>query len=292
MSRLLPPKERSAELTIRSALRGARSALGRSGTAQLDGQTLLAHALGVDRAYLFAQADRQLSDGQRARFHSALERRAAGEPIAYIMGSKGFYDLELLVSPAVLIPRPETELLLEEALRLAQGRRSLKVADIGAGSGALAVTFARRQPTDAVYATEICADALSIARQNAERAGVNVTSLQGDLAAPLIERGIGVDLLLANLPYIASGELDALAVSRYEPRLALDGGADGLALIRRLLAQIPAVCRAGAYVLLEIGADQGAAVASLVADRLALDCDILPDYAGLDRIARFRLPDA
>lgn len=279
----------SREWTIRSALRSARSALGDSDSADLDAQTLLAHALAVGRAYLFAHPGRRLTDGQRTTFQRSLERRAAGEPIAYILGRKGFYDLELLVTPAVLIPRPETELLLEEALRLSQRQPNLSVADIGTGSGALAVAVARRRPRADVFATEICADALAIARQNAERAGVSVNALPGDLAAPLIERGIRVDLVLANLPYIASGELDALAVSRFEPRLALDGGCDGLALIRRLLAQIPAVCLPGAKVLLEIGADQGAAVADLVAGRLATECDILPDYAGLDRIARFQL---
>ncbi|MCY3831788.1 MAG: peptide chain release factor N(5)-glutamine methyltransferase [Chloroflexi bacterium] len=277
-------------MTIRRALRSARSALGDSDTADLDAQTLLAHALGVDRACLFAHPDRRLAAAQFCIFQSALERRAAGEPIAYIIGRKGFFDLELLVTPAVLIPRPETELLLEEALRLTESKSAWRVADIGTGSGALAVTFARQRPRATVFATDISADALAIARQNAERAGVSVKALLGDLAAPLIERGVGVDLLLANLPYIASGELAALAVSRFEPRLALDGGADGLALIRRLLAQIPVVCLPGATVLLEIGANQGAAVADLVAERLATECDILRDYAGLDRIARFQLP--
>ena len=117
-----------------------------------------------------------------------------------------------------------------------------------------------------------------------------MTLFQGDLAGPLIERRIEVDLLLANLPYIAADELETLDVSRFEPRVALDGGADGLESIGRLLSQIPAVCRAGAFILLEIGASQGEAVAQLVQDRLGVDCEILQDYAGLDRIARFRVP--
>ncbi|MDE2750156.1 MAG: peptide chain release factor N(5)-glutamine methyltransferase [Chloroflexota bacterium] len=272
---------REAQLALR---------LAESDTADLDAQTLLAHVLGVDRAFLFAHADDRLTETQAAAFRSALERRAAGEPIAYITGRKGFYDLDLLVSPAALIPRPETELLLEEALRLSEERPAISVADIGTGSGALAVTFARQRPAATVFATEICGEALAIARGNAQRSGVTMNAFQGDLAAPLIERGIRVDLLMANLPYIAADELDALAVSRFEPRLALDGGPDGLLLIRRLLSQTPAVCHAGAWILLEIGAGQGEAVARLVKGRLDVDCDILKDYAGLDRIARIRLP--
>lgn len=285
--------ERSAagesSATIGAALRAARLALASSESADLDAQALLAYTLGVDRAFLFAHAEVSLSDSQSAAFGAAVARRAAGEPMAYIRGLQGFYDIDLLVTPAVLVPRPETELLLEEALRLTAKKPGATVADIGTGSGALALSFARQRPQANVYATEISAAALRIARGNAERIGIDILMLEGDLAQPLIARGIQVNLLMANLPYIASDELGTLEVSRYEPRLALDGGRDGLELIRRLLLQIPAVCHPGAQVLLEIGAEQGKAVSRLVADRLGARCDILPDYAGLDRIARFRL---
>ena len=275
--------------TIRAAMSAARATLDSSATPDLDAQVLLAQVLRVDRAFLFAHPEYLLTDAQYSAFRSAVLLRAAGEPIAYITGAKGFYDIGLQVTPAVLIPRPETELLLEEALRLSEERPELCVADIGTGSGALAVTFARHRPQSKVYATEISLDALAIARGNAERNGVNPAFLAGDLAEPLIQRGIKVDLLMANLPYIASDELPALEVSRFEPRLALNGGIDGLAFIRRLLTQIPAVCRQGAIVLLEIGADQGGAVARLVREHFGARCEILPDYAGLDRIARFRI---
>ncbi|MDE2776825.1 MAG: peptide chain release factor N(5)-glutamine methyltransferase [Chloroflexota bacterium] len=274
-------------MILQTALNQAKQALKASESADLDAQALLSHSLGVDRAFLFAHAESVLSDSQAAAFQSAVARRAAGEPIAYIIGAKGFYDIDLMVSPATLIPRPETELLLEEALRLFEDGSRVTVADIGTGSGALALSFARHRPAANVCATDISADALRIARTNADRMGLKVEFLEGDLAVPLIERGIQVDLLMANLPYIASDGLATLAVSRFEPRLALDGGPDGLALIRRLLTQIPAVCRAGAQVLLEIGAEQGMTVAGLVQERLGAPCDILPDYAGLDRIARF-----
>ena len=279
--------ERSA--TIGAVLRAAGKALSSSETPELDAQVLLAHVLGADRAFLFAHPEQALADAQICDLRVAVHRRAAGEPIAYITGGKGFYDIDLLVTPAVLIPRPETELLLEEALRLSDDRPDLTAADIGTGSGALAVTFARQRPAATVYATDISAEALAIARKNAQRNGVEPLFFAGDLAEPLIERGIQVDVLLANLPYIASDELANLAVSRCEPRLALDGGTDGLDLIRRLLSQIPALCRAGAHVLLEIGADQAEAVTRLVRERFGVQCDILPDYAGFDRIARFRV---
>ena len=284
-----PALKPGAAMILRNALNQATRALIDSETADLDAQTLLSHSLSVDRAFIFAHAESVLSDSQAAAFLSAVARRAAGEPIAYITGAKGFYDIDLKVSPAALIPRPETELLLEEALRLSGDDSRVTVADIGTGSGALALTYARHRPAARVCATEISADALQIARYNADRIGVKVAFLLGDLAEPLIERGIQVDLLMANLPYIASDDLATLAVSRFEPRLALDGGSDGLVLIRRLLRQIPAVCHAGAQVLLEIGAGQGEAVAGLVQERLGEPCDILPDYAGLDRIARFRV---
>lgn len=282
------PKVKSSS-TIRAAMSAARATLDSSATPDLDAQVLLAHILGVDRAFLFTRPEHSLTDAQLAAFRSTLRRRAAGEPIAYITGSKGFYDISLQVTPAALVPRPETELLLEEALRLSEDRPELVVADIGTGSGALAVTFARHRPQSNVYATEISREALAIARGNAARNGVNPAFLAGDLAEPLIQREIKVDLLMANLPYIATDKLPALAVSRFEPRLALDGGIDGLALIRRLLTQIPAVCRGGACVLLEIGADQGESVARMAHERLGGRCDVLPDYAGLDRIVRFRL---
>ena len=291
MRALTFPKVTSSS-TIRAVLSAARATRDSSATPDLDAQVLLAQVLGVDRAFLFTRPEHSLTDAQLDAFQSALSRRAAGEPIAYITGARGFYDINLQVTPAVLIPRPETELLLEEALRLSEERPELVVADIGTGSGALAVTFARHRPGSKVYATEISRDALAIARGNAARNGVNPAFLAGDLAEPLIQRGIKLDLLMANLPYIATDELTALDLSRFEPRLALDGGIDGLALIRRLLAQVPAVCRKGAYVLLEIGADQGEAVARLVQERLGSGCEILPDYAGLDRIARFQVWDS
>jgi release factor glutamine methyltransferase len=185
----------------------------------------------------------------------------------------------------VLIPRPETELLVDNALGFARSRLPCVAVDVGTGSGAIAVTVAANCPTAAVYAVDVSPAALDIARQNAEVGQAQVTFLQGDLLTPLLEHDIRIDLLMANLPYIARGDLPGLAVSRYEPLLALDGGEDGLDLVRRLLDQSPAVCKPGARILLEIGADQGAAAMAL-AQKILPDAavQVLQDYAGLDRI--------
>jgi release factor glutamine methyltransferase len=175
----------------------------------------------------------------------------------------------------------------EESRTGNQGQRNIATVDVGTGSGALAVTFAKHAPQAQVYATDVSPAALDVARRNAEKHGANVTFLQGDLLAPLIERNIRVNLVMANLPYIASDELQTLAVSRHEPRLALDGGADGLDLIRRLLAQIPMICNPNALILLEIGAGQGGAALALVQEVLQpKSAAVLHDYAELDRIVR------
>ncbi len=275
--------------TIGAALRNAYGELAPCESAELDAQVLLAYALDADRVYLLAHGDIELSGEQQRCFTELINRRAAGEPVAYIIGSKSFYDLELTVTPEVLIPRPETELLLEEALRLAALTPACHAADIGTGSGALAVTFAKHMPGSQVYATDISEKALKIARKNAKRHRVHIEFLQGNLAQPLLERGISVDLVMANLPYIATEELAGLAVSKYEPAIALDGGVDGLDCIPHILGQLPQLCHKGAWVLLEIGADQAVKVRRLVAETLNARCDVLQDYAGLDRIVRFQI---
>jgi release factor glutamine methyltransferase len=274
----------NSNLTIRDALRAARQLID-----PLDAHVLLGAVLGVDRAYLLANPEAELTLDQAEHFARTMKRCAAGEPVAYILGRRAFYDRDFLVTPAVLIPRPETELLLEQTLEWSKDR-ALTAVDVGTGSGALAVTLAAKRPKIAVHAVDISAAALVVARQNAERYLAPVIFYEGDLLKPLIEQGIKVDLVLANLPYIASDELPDLAVSRYEPRLALDGGADGLVLIRRLLGQIPQVARPGALILLEIGAGQGASTLELVQQMLAPKrAELLLDYAGLDRIIQVAL---
>ena len=278
-------------MIIRQALKDATQQLKPiSDSASLDVQILLAEALGKDRAYVLAHGDDTLTPEQQKQFAAWIKRRAAGEPVAYILGRRAFYDREFAVAPGVLIPRPETELLLEAALEFAAHLPECTAADIGTGSGALAVTFAAHQPNARVYAVDLSPQALAIAQRNAAAQGVHVTFFEGDLLKPLIERGIKVDVLMANLPYIAHDKMTQLAVSQYEPHLALDGGPDGLDLIRRLLRDLRRVCNSGALALLEIGADQGAAVLALAHELVKpQQAIILKDYAGLDRIVRIVL---
>jgi release factor glutamine methyltransferase len=279
--------------TIRECLTQAKNRLAPvSSSVSLDAQMLLAEVLGVSRAYVLAHGEDVLTPQQVDAYHHTIARREHGEPIAYILGRKPFYDREFSVSPAVLIPRPETEGLLEWALDIAQHSQPRVIVDVGTGSGALAVTFAAlyQPPHPAeVYAIDISPAALETARANAVREGVNVRFLEGDLLQPLIDVGMRADLVLANLPYIASAEVPTLEVSRYEPVLALDGGADGLTLIRRLLAQARQACAPGAALLLEIGADQGAAVTQLGHDLGFAEVELRQDYAHLDRMVRLRL---
>lgn len=269
------------------ALRAARARFEAvSASASLDAQLLMAEVLGVTRAHVLAHPERPLSDEQYTRFLAVTDRRAAGEPIAYILGRRAFYDREFIVSPAVLIPRPETEDLLERALGSEQAARpNCAAVDVGTGSGAIAVTFAALKPHAQVYAIDLSDDALAIARQNAVAQSVSVTFFQGDLLTPLLERGLTVDLLLANLPYIDSGVVPTLEVSQYEPVLALDGGADGLDLVRRLIIQAPAVLRPAARILLEIGYDQGERTAEILREAFPTAVvEIFKDLAGHDRV--------
>lgn len=277
--------------TIRDALGAARQRIKpASSSAHLDAQALLGAVLGVGRAYLLAHPEHALSAEQEARFETYVARCAAGEPLAYILGRRAFYDREFMVTPAVLVPRPETELLLEEALRYAAAQPCCIAVDVGTGSGALAITLAARCPQAVVYATDISPDALAVARRNAEQHRVAVEFMHGDLLTPLIERGLKADLVMANLPYIASDELAELPARRHEPRLALDGGADGLDAIRGLLAQAAEACAPGALLLVEIGATQGSAALALVKQTLATrQVEVLKDYGGLDRVVRVTL---
>jgi release factor glutamine methyltransferase len=275
-------------MIIRDALAAATNMIQPvSDSAPLDAQLLMMEVLGVGRAYLLAHDDEGLTDEQVQRFEAYVSRAARGEPLPYILGRRAFYDLELAVTPDVLIPRPETELLLEQALRFASTREHLSVVDVGTGSGALAVTFAVHCPHAVVAATDISAAALSVALHNAQKHKVNIDFYQGDLLQPLIDHNIKIDLLMANLPYIPSEELPSLAVSQHEPLIALDGGVDGLHLVRCLLHQVAKVCNPAALLLFEIGAGQATAAQKAAQGILEpRDCDVLTDYAGHDRILR------
>jgi len=251
---------------------------------RLDAELLLVHALGITRAQLHAHPQGQLSPAELASYRQLIERRARREPVAHIVGHKEFYGLDLFVDSRVLIPRPETELLVERAIEISQ--RQSVVADVGTGSGAIAVSLAVHLPQVLVYATDASLGALEVAACNCRRHCVEgrVHLLQGHLLEPLPEP---VDLIVANLPYVSQAELAQLPpeINCYEPREALNGGPDGLDHIRRLLAQAEGHLKPGGFVLLEIGAAQGPAVVALAKRHFpAARVEIARDYAGLDRV--------
>lgn len=274
-------------MTLHEALQAASKRIAAvSETATSDARALLMTVLAADRVWLLLHTEYELTPDQETAFLELVKRAESGEPLPYILGRRVFYDRDLLVSSAVLIPRPETELLLQQAIDYV-GDRLVTVVDIGTGSGALAVTFAALKPTATVYAIDISPDALAIARQNAAHHAALVTFFEGDLLQPLIERGIRCDLIIANLPYIPTDEVKRLVVSKHEPTLALDGGEDGLVLIRRLLAQLPQVAKAESLILLEIMSGQGEAMRRLASEAFPMaEIEVQLDYAGHDRIVR------
>ncbi|MGC8873359.1 MAG: peptide chain release factor N(5)-glutamine methyltransferase, partial [Chloroflexia bacterium] len=223
-------------MVVAEALRHGTRLLEEAGspTARLDAEVLLAHLLGIRRVDLYLAPERPLVPEAETAYRTLLERRARGEPVSYLVGRKEFYGLTFAVDRRVLVPRPETELLVERALACAQeiGRPDLLVADIGTGSGCIAVALAIHLPRALLFATEISPDALAVARENIRKHGVEerVSLLLGDLCEPLPEP---VDLLVSNPPYTIWESLPA-GITAYEPRVALDGGKDGLEVVRRL----------------------------------------------------------
>ncbi len=288
-------------MTLREALLWGSQTLNQHGIddPRLDAELLLAHCLGLTRTQLYANLQQALSPTGLASYRQLIERRARHEPVAYIVGYKEFYGLDFHVDRRVLIPRPETELLVERAIGLASGIRdrdyglgvdSLILADVGTGSGAVAVSLAVNLPQAMVYAIDASAEALEVAAINCCRHAVEdrVHLLQGDLLDPL---PMPVNLIVANLPYVTEKELAELQpeIRCYEPLSALDGGPDGLSYIRHLLAQAEGYLKPGGAILLEIGARQGEAVLDLARCHFPkADIELCQDYAGLDRIVIVR----
>lgn len=266
--------------------------------ARLDAQVLLAHVLDIERAMLYAYPERELTLEQEQQFFALLARRAQGEPVAYLLGHKEFYGLDFIVDSRVLIPRPETELLVETALqqirlRLDTGQMPV-VVDIGTGSGAIPITLAVEEPRlPYLYASDISANALAVARLNCQHHHVEarVRLLQGDLLASLPE---AVDVLLANLPYVGTDERDQLTpdVVNYEPHLALFSGPKGLALLYRLLDEIrqSATLKSNAVILLEIGYQQREPLQHYLHEHWPqAEVIALVDYAGWDRVLQIQV---
>ena len=263
---------------VREALDSAVIALSAAGidTPRLDAEVLLAHALGVDRAALIIEPERPVEGGAVRAFQTAVRRRAFDrEPVAYITGVKGFRHLELQVDRRVLIPRPETETLVEAALDLPQ---SARVVDVGTGSGAVALALKDERPDLAVTATDVSEDALAVARANAARLGLDVTFVCADLL-----EGVGeVDAVVSNPPYVEDGADLPPEIARHEPAEALYAGLDGLAVVRRLVAQ--AGERGAAFLALEVGAGQALAVEQLARAAGFGRTERRADLAGIERV--------
>lgn len=261
---------------------------------RLDARLLLEHVCGCRHADLIAHPERPLSAAQAAEFEALVARRAGGEPLAYLVGSAWFGDLAFRVTPAVLIPRPDTEVLVELAVERAQAFASPRIVDLGTGSGIVAISLARRCPDAQVTATDVSAAALDVARANAVRLGAAVRFVEGDWFAPLGNERF--DLVVSNPPYVVEGDphlqLNGLP---FEPRGALtDGiaGGDGLACIRRIVAAAPAHLRAGGWLLMEHGYDQAVEVRGLLLAAGFIDVASWRDDAGIERVSGGRWPGA
>jgi release factor glutamine methyltransferase len=281
-------------MTVAQALRTAGRRLQHVGeTGALDASRLLEHVTGRDRAGLLMAADLALDPASSARFEEFVARRERGEPVAYIVGDAGFYGRTFFVDERVLVPRPESEHVVEAVIDDLRARRKTSgiVADVGTGSGALGITLACELPELAVYATDISTDALIVARRNAAHNGVfgRCTFVAGDLLQPLTAFGERLDAVVANLPYIPALEVPvAPNPAGFEPRIALDGGPDGLDLYRRLLAQLEAVAASDAVVFLEAAPGTIEPLAALVEEMFpAAFIEIGEDYSGLERFVSF-----
>ena len=261
--------------------------------ARRDAQVLLGFALGVSRAWLTAHMDQAADSEAAAKFQSLVTLRANGHPVAYLIGVKEFFGLTLRVTPDVLIPRPETEELVEAALeRLPQGE-SRKVVDLGTGSGCIAIAIARERPAAQVTAVDTSSPALALARENAAALDVEVEFLQSDWFAALSGRRF--DLIVANPPYVAADDPHLRQGDlRFEPRAALAAGTDGLADLRRIAGAAPKYLRPGGWLLLEHGYDQAEACRDLLHNTGFSELVFRADVAGLPRIAGGRLltPDS
>ncbi len=269
-------------ITARGLLAAAADSLDGDESAR-EVELLLGHALGRDRAWLYAHADDALAATDALRFHSLLMRRADGEPLAYIIGCREFWSLDLAVTTDVLIPRPETELLVELALQKIPQAADVDISDLGTGSGAIALALAHECPRAHVLATDASAAALAVARGNAERLGIrNVEFAQGDWCAALGVRKF--NLIVSNPPYIAAADVHlSRGDLRFEPPAALASGADGLDAIRAIVRAASAHLKPGGWLLLEHGYDQGAAVRELLEKSGFADVVTARDLEGRER---------
>jgi release factor glutamine methyltransferase len=260
--------------------------------AQLDAETLLLHVLGKNKAWLLAHQEEEISADRAARYHTLVERRYAGEPIQYITGQQEFYGLPFRVTPNVLIPRPETEHLVEKVLSLAVCFQLLRIVDVGTGSGAIAVALAHLLPHAEITALDISAAALDEARANAEgnRVPDRVRFVESDLLAAVATRKF--EIVVSNPPYVPATDRESLSVEvrEYEPGLALFAGNDGLDVYRRLIPAAFAVLESGGFLVMEIGYAQSQPIAELMTQAGFEEIEFVPDLQGIARAACGRHP--
>jgi len=282
--RPVPAPEGLAPGVVANWLDWAATALaGHSDSARADAELLLAELLGSERSQLRLRHDDPLEAATVLRLAAWIERRKAGEPVAYIVGRQGFWSLDLVVDTAVLIPRPDTETLVEWALALVSAEPAAQVLDLGTGSGAIALALALERPAARLVATDISDAALDVARENARRHGIGgVQFRSGAWLAALAADDGPFDLIVSNPPYIAEGD-GHLAALRYEPRLALTAGADGLDALREIAGAAPQHLVPGGWLLLEHGHDQGAAARALLEGAGFANVETRKDFGGNDR---------
>ncbi len=268
-------------------LRGTERYLADRGVenARLNAEHLLAHALGLKRMELYLQFDRPLTESERAPLRDLVKRRGAREPLQHVLGTAEFHGRTFACDKRALVPRPETEQLVELALEMAKDKPAATILDIGTGSGVIALTIALELPSATLHATDLSPDALALAAENAARHALTdrIVFHQADLLPPDDAR---FDLIIANLPYIPAEEIASLSPEvRHDPASALDGGADGLDLIRRLIETAPDRLAPGGALLLEIGLGQADAVNTLLSARKFRDISVRPDYQNIPRFA-------
>jgi release factor glutamine methyltransferase len=283
-------RERDDEWTIARVLAWATDDFRRRGldSPRLDAELLLAHVLGVDRLRLLIDAGRTLTKPELLAYRELIVRRRRAEPVAYILGVREFYGHTLRVGPSVLVPRPDTETLVEVALdRTRSAHLWGEALDLCTGSGCVAIAFARKRPTWRVTGVDVSREAVAVARENVERAGsaFNAHMLEGDLDAPLSD-GARFDLITANPPYIPTADLATLPadVREHEPHLALDGGADGLDLVRRIVVLARRRLRPGGVLAVEVGYAQAARAAALLDAAGFAAVERRKDYGGIERV--------
>jgi release factor glutamine methyltransferase len=261
-------------------------------TSRIEIQCLLQHVLGVQRAYLLAHPEQMLSEAQQDAFDALLQRRLRGEPIAHLLGAREFFGLNLKVTPATLIPRPDTELIVELALNRIAQAQPCRVLDMGTGSGAIALAIAKNKPNAEVVAVDVSQDALAVAIENARRLDIpNVRFMQSDWFAAL--DGQSFELIVSNPPYIASDDIHLTQGDlRFEPLSALASGADGLDDIRRIISAAPQYLASNGSLLLEHGYDQAGSVRDLLTQRGFVEVFSEKDIAGIERVTGGAFPDS